>query len=450
MQCSLPSLGCLILASTCLAQTPNWIQVKTQTTPPGRWSHGMAYDFIRGRTIVFGGTGAASNYMNDTWVYDGKDWAQMQPKTVPPGRRLVGMAFHFARVKTLMFGGLAATGVLNDTWEWNGTDWTQLNPQNSPGGRRSAAMAYDFARQRTVLFGGHTGSAYVNDTWEWDGVNWTQITTKNAPSGRYTNMAYDSARKRIVIHSGYPGYPADTWEYDGNDWTQVNTPTKPAGRCCAGVAYDSARQRVVMFGGFSGYLRETWEYDGKDWTQVQPSTSPLGRYGSDFMVYDQRRQRVVIFGGLLKNAPRQASDTWEYPGTSLTGSPASISIASGGTHAFSLDAGAQHGNRSYWIFGSLKGTSPGVTLVSAVGSVTIPLAPDFYTDLTISLANTAPWVNTRGTLDAAGKNTQARFVVPTITDQRVIGLTFYHAYLVYDLTNNFYMASNPVTLQLVK
>jgi hypothetical protein len=402
MQCSLPSLGCLILASTCLAQTPNWIQVKTQTTPPGRWSHGMAYDFIRGRTIVFGGTGAASNYMNDTWVYDGKDWAQMQPKTVPPGRRLVGMAFHFARVKTLMFGGLAATGVLNDTWEWNGTDWTQLNPQNSPGGRRSAAMAYDFARQRTVLFGGHTGSAYVNDTWEWDGVNWTQITTKNAPSGRYTNMVYDSARKRIVIHSGYPGYPADTWEYDGNDWTQVNTPTTPAGRCCAGVAYDSARQRVV------------------------------------------------IVAGLLKNAPRQASDTWEYPGTSLTGSPASISIASGGTHAFSLDAGAQHGNRSYWIFGSLKGTSPGVTLVSAVGSVTIPLAPDFYTDLTISLANTAPWVNTRGTLDAAGKNTQARFVVPTITDQRVIGLTFYHAYLVYDLTNNFYMASNPVTLQLVK
>ena len=39
-------------------------------------------------------------------------------------------------------------------------------------------------------------------------------------------------------------------------------------------------------------------------------------------------------------------------------------------------------------------------------------------------------------------------MVPKITNQSAIGVTFYHAYLVYDAQNNFYMASNPVTLQL--
>jgi len=29
-------------------------------------------------------------------------------------------------------------------------------------------------------------------------------------------------------------------------------------------------------------------------------------------------------------------------------------------------------------------------------------------------------------------------------------LVFHHAYLVYDASNNFYMASKPVTLKLVK
>ena len=37
-----------------------------------------------------------------------------------------------------------------------------------------------------------------------------------------------------------------------------------------------------------------------------------------------------------------------------------------------------------------------------------------------------------------------------LTSLSTIGLVFYHAYLVYDAKNNFYMASNPVPLKLVK
>ena len=40
--------------------------------------------------------------------------------------------------------------------------------------------------------------------------------------------------------------------------------------------------------------------------------------------------------------------------------------------------------------------------------------------------------------------------VPKITNQSAIGVKLYHAYLVYDASSNFYMASNPVTLRLEK
>ncbi len=205
-----------------------------------------------------------------------------------------------------------------------------------------------------------------------------------------------------------------------------------------------------MFGGkpFSaGLLNDTWEWDGKNWTKMNPKTSPPARY-SHSMEYDAARNRTVLFGGASRGG--FLGDTWEYVASqSLTGSPSTISIASGGTQTLTLNAGTPNANRLYWILGSVKGTCPGVTLASAVGSVTIPLVPDIYTNITISSPNNTVLVQTKGTLNSAGQG-QASLVVPKIPDQRAIGVVFYHAYLVYDANNNFYLASNPVTLTLVK
>ena len=44
------SLGCLILSSTCLAQT--WTQVKTTTSPSARWQQAMSYDFVIPRQAI--------------------------------------------------------------------------------------------------------------------------------------------------------------------------------------------------------------------------------------------------------------------------------------------------------------------------------------------------------------------------------------------------------------
>ncbi len=52
-------------------------------------------------------------------------------------------------------------------------------------------------------------------------------------------------------------------------------------------------------------------------------------------------------------------------------------------------------------------------------------------------------------MDASGQ-AKAQIKGGPVKTPSAIGLVLYHAYLVYDASNNFYMASNPVTLLLVK
>ena len=54
-----------LLVATSLAQTPDWTQITTANTPSARNQHGMAYDSVRGKVVLFGGY--ASGRLNDTW-----------------------------------------------------------------------------------------------------------------------------------------------------------------------------------------------------------------------------------------------------------------------------------------------------------------------------------------------------------------------------------------------
>src|SRR5581483_10661132 len=106
--------------------------------------------------------------------------------------------------------------------------WTQVS-DIGPSGRFQHAMAYDESRDRVVLFGGRTtgplpqGELRPSDTWEWDGDAWVQVEDVG-PGGRSEfAMAYDAARKRVVLFGGAPESGRllnDTWEWDGRTWTQ--------------------------------------------------------------------------------------------------------------------------------------------------------------------------------------------------------------------------------------
>jgi hypothetical protein len=170
------------------------------------------------------------------------------------------MAYDIVRGKTILFGGFSDINdtTLGDMWEWNGTNWTQLSPVNPPPSRSFFSMTYDSARQRIVIFGGgersSLSSAYLNDTWEWDGTNWTEITPATRPYKRHSHaMAYDPIRQRTVLYGGVfddrpysYGVPV-VWEWDGSNWTPYLTSTRPGERFTTSMAYDSVNQRVIMF-----------------------------------------------------------------------------------------------------------------------------------------------------------------------------------------------------------
>lgn len=118
----------------------------------------------------------------------------------------------------------------------------------------------------------------------------------------------------------------------------------------------------------------------------------------------------------------------------------SVSVASGGTQTLSLDAGAAHAGRIYFVAGSMAGTSPGFPL----GLVTLPLNYDVYTDFTLLAANSSVLVNTLGVLDGAGKAT-AQIAVPPGVNPNLVGTDPHHAYTLI-LPQDF--TSNPVQLIL--
>ena len=115
-------------------------------------------------------------------------------------------------------------------------------------------------------------------------------------------------------------------------------------------------------------------------------------------------------------------------------------VTKASTQNIKLSAGRANSGRNYWIFGSITGTAPGVQL----GQVAIPLNPDFYTDLTVGFANSGTFVKTRGILDVNGE-AMAQIKAGPVSSSTV-GLALFHAALVYDTNNKFYLGTNYTTL----
>jgi hypothetical protein len=344
------------LADTWEWDGATWLQRSPSTSPSPRISHGMAFDALRQRVVLFGGGGAnASGWtgLSDTWEWDGSNWTQLRPTTSPPARFGASMAWDTVRQRLVLFGGWGAPPdrSLADTWEWDGATWAQRTPTRSPPGHSSQAMASDPVHRRVVLFGGLPGSNPGPGTWEWDGSTWAQATPIMSPPARRSHaMAWDAARQRILLFGGmhevgnHSTSLADTWEWDGATWAQHTPTTSPSGRSGHSMAWDAARQRAVLFGGlddsnFGGNpLAETWEWDGATWAQRTPTNSPSARR-SPGMAWEASRQRVVLFGGHDGSSP--LADTWEWDGSNWAQRTPAVSPPRRYGHAMAWDEARQ-------------------------------------------------------------------------------------------------------------
>jgi hypothetical protein len=145
----------------------------------------------------------------------------------------------------------------------------------------------------------------------------------------------------------------------------------------------------------------------------------------------------VVFSADLGNNTFHA----RYTERTLWADRETLSAAAGGTVAFELIAGTPEGGQSYWLLGSISGTTPGFTK----NGIPVPLNWDAYTDLTLDLANTPVLTDTFGSLDGLGKASASLNVGAGVLPPTAFGIVLSHAYVAFDPgTSKLSWASNAV------
>lgn len=114
--------------------TNRWTEKTAQLKPPARQHYGMAFDAVRGRLVVFGGSGNA--ILNDTWEYDSRSGAWQQPVLAgdaPSARSRHQTTSAGDRGTIFFFGGLTAAGPTNELWML-GPGFASGRPEVASGG----------------------------------------------------------------------------------------------------------------------------------------------------------------------------------------------------------------------------------------------------------------------------------------------------------------------------
>jgi hypothetical protein len=90
-----------------------WTRAATDGPGPGL-GYRMAYDAARKVTVLFGG---------DTCLWDGRSWTRVATTGGPPGRLVHALAYDPVRARIVLYGGTIGEQDAGDTWEWDGAAW---------------------------------------------------------------------------------------------------------------------------------------------------------------------------------------------------------------------------------------------------------------------------------------------------------------------------------------
>jgi cysteine-rich repeat protein len=315
-----PDVGCVVhggynlpssAPTTLRRSTGEWEAVNASLPPAPRTSAAMVLDRGRGCVLLFGGWGSGGT-LDETWAHCGHGWRRLTDAFMvrPPARSGHGMAYDELRERVVVQGGHGASSqYLTDTWAWDGATWSLLPTTTPPTHASGVSMAYDAARDRMVLFGASGGPGPGNQTWELDGTSWLQVTPAHLPTACYGSaLAYDARRERVVTFggtaTGNSDYQEATFEWDGTDWTDRTPDVFPPGRASAGMTYDELRGRVVLFGGEAVFnmglehlpFDDTWDFDGVSWApRVIVGTPEVT--GSSLIAFDPFHGRLLLLDG---------------------------------------------------------------------------------------------------------------------------------------------------------
>jgi hypothetical protein len=200
---------------------------------------------LNGKLVMFGGRMAASDFLADTWIWDGA-WTQLSPPTSPPPRANGALIEQEGRL--VLVGGVGRDeqgelGVRGETWVFDGTTWAPL-PGTIPARQGAAAT---LVNGHVVISGGSTGAVpRLPDAWSLapGATTWTELPTPPLPRRDAAMTAIGDAG--YLTGGSVPAASADVSRFDGTAWMQVGT--LPRG----GRAYHGAgtiADRLVVFGG---------------------------------------------------------------------------------------------------------------------------------------------------------------------------------------------------------
>ncbi len=303
----------IVLIQAVIPPDSGWLPITTQNAPAPRVDGKIAFDTNRGNAVLFGGgtawVGESWLSENDTWEWDGIDWEQRFPEISPPPRISHAMAYDEVRGVTVLFGGSDQQIIFNDTWEWDGEKWELRYPQISPPARCCHQMYFDSDTGKVRLYGGYDGGEiFYDDIWEWDGQEWYQVDIDSAsPEASGFGLAYD--RNRHQLSTFLSSFENATWILHENRWSNPQMDPLPPQRSSASMAYDITLQKSILFGGAWNpqLFNDTWLL-GDEWQELDSHLVPQARWGHT-LYYDGSRGRIVMFGGF--DGQLVLNDMWE-------------------------------------------------------------------------------------------------------------------------------------------
>ncbi len=282
------------------------------TLPSARQNQAMAYDTVNSRYYLFGGTtGVADAATTYHYSFGTNLWTALSTGGAPPARTHSAMAYDSVRARLVLFGGTGVT-LFGDTWEYNpaapATGWVQVTPTDpegdgNPSARLGHVMFYDALRGRTVLFGGSNSTSPTGpygDAWEWNGQSWRKldiadpyVETRPVPRS-LASGAYDSVTGQALIIGGRVSSQtgaelADSWVWNGNGGgktgqfvsfafgsAQADDPVDPAKKATLSSVTATVSAGGVSFGAGTQPGYEVRWFEQNDWKLAGSVTTATG------------------------------------------------------------------------------------------------------------------------------------------------------------------------------